>query len=77
MGFTNPRPLERVSEMQESSRFVCQEEEGTIWISHPYRGIYRIKRKEDGSAIYRLFGLESGLPSENHNHVFRIKDEMF
>lgn len=71
-----PAPEDRIREMQESARFVCQDEDGTIWISHPYRGIYRIKRDDNGNAIYRLFGKESGLPSGNHNHIFNIKGEM-
>jgi len=61
----------------ESCRFVEQDMRGNIWMAHPYRGIYRITPNGSlGFAEVKKFGAESGLPSSNLNHLFRIQNNI-
>lgn len=65
------------TEINESCRLMEQDKEGDLWISHPYRGIYRVKFSTDLMAIdVKLFGKNEGLPSENLNHVFHIQNDV-
>lgn len=66
----------RLGGMVESSRFICQEKDGTIWMAHPYRGIYRIQRDGQGGFRHDHFTEEHGLPSRLNNHVFTLKNEI-
>lgn len=61
----------------ESLRFLTSDSEGTIWASHPYRGIYKISISADGKKYStRLFTEKDGLPSKLDNHVFKIKNRV-
>lgn len=63
--------------LEESSRFIVQDEGGSYWMSHPYRGIYRISDPTDpAKRRVRLMGPAQGLPSHLHNHVFKINGEI-
>lgn len=56
----------------ESSRFV--ETDGRfIWVSHPYRGVFRLNPQTKGIKKYTSL---DGLPSDLDNHVFRIKNKI-
>jgi DNA-binding CsgD family transcriptional regulator len=44
-----------------------------IWISHPYRGVYKISLP--GNAVKRYTD-KDGLPSTLNNHVFKIKNKV-
>jgi DNA-binding CsgD family transcriptional regulator len=57
---------------KESSRFV--ETDGDyIWVSHPYRGVYKINVADKTVQQYTQ---QNGLPSEKDNHVFTIKNKI-
>lgn len=61
----------------ESCRIIEQDQSGNIWISHPYRGIYKVVLKKDLSGMeVKLYGQKDGLPSNNLNHVFEINKEI-
>lgn len=60
----------------ESARFVVVENEHTIWVAHPYKGIYRIKLKGNDSTEVKLYNHNKGLFSANNNYVFKIKDRI-
>ncbi len=61
----------------ESLRFLAKDNNGAIWASHPYRGIYRIQLAADKKAYTaRLLTEKDGLPSTLGNHVFRIKNRV-
>ncbi len=59
--------------LNESSRFIVQENENLIWVAHPYRGIFKIKRSDNS---VELLGANNGLPSDLHNHVFKINNQL-
>ena len=66
------------NEMQgynQSSRYIEQDENGYLWISHGYLGIYKLK--PDSAFHYikelKLYNNKQGLPSSEFNTLYRIK----
>jgi ligand-binding sensor domain-containing protein/DNA-binding CsgD family transcriptional regulator len=45
----------------------------SLWISHPYRGVYKIMLQD--SSIHK-YAKEQGLPSTLNNHVFKVKNQI-
>lgn len=68
-GFQDAGKLENFSE---SSRYI-ETETNTIWVSHPYRGIFSIRLP--GKEV-KLFSEKDGLPAILDNHVFKIKGKI-
>ncbi len=62
----------------ESSRVMFFDASGNLWISHGYKGIYRIKIKPYDDIIeeVKLYGPDQGLPSELNNELFYIRGEL-
>ena len=60
----------------ESSRFVAIDNDDNIWVSHPYHGVYKISKKNDGSFLTETYTDKNGLPSALNNHVYKIKNEI-
>jgi ligand-binding sensor domain-containing protein/DNA-binding CsgD family transcriptional regulator len=67
--FTDIGSLEK---FKESSRYL-ETDDKHIWVSHPYRGVYRIILPEKS---IRLFSQKDGLPTDLDNHVFKIKGKI-
>jgi DNA-binding CsgD family transcriptional regulator len=48
-----------------------------IWVSHPFHGLYKIKKDTSGgNSTPKLYTNKNGLPSILNNHVYTIKDEL-
>ena len=61
----------------ESSRFIVQDKSNNYWMAHPYRGLYKITAPHDpAQRKVELLGPDQGLPSNLHNHVFKINGEV-
>lgn len=58
-----------VRNFTESSRYI-ETDAGVLWVSHPYRGVYKINLYSDEVS---LFTKKEGLPDDLNNHVFKIK----
>lgn len=59
--------------LNESCRIMVRENDGTLWISHPYRGIFRVRLTPGLDSVEsKLFGKSEGLPSNLFNYVFLI-----
>ncbi|MEN0005684.1 MAG: triple tyrosine motif-containing protein [Bacteroidota bacterium] len=70
-------PLFDIPNFKESSRFLVQDSRGDYWVSHPYKGVYRIQNAtRQGIQKIDRFGPVQGLPSYLHNHVFLINDQI-
>jgi ligand-binding sensor domain-containing protein/DNA-binding CsgD family transcriptional regulator len=65
--------LKQIPGLDESSRFLVQEDKDILWMAHPYRGIFKINR---GTNTINLLGAKDGLPSDLHNHVFRVGNQI-
>ncbi len=63
--------------LEESCRIMEEDDFGNVWISHPYRGVYKVQVADDLTTIkVQLYGATDGLPSNNLNHVFKINEEI-
>jgi len=73
-GFTDQGKIEGLSE---SFRFLAIDNSGSIWSSHPYRGVYRFELSPGGKS-YRttLYTDTDGLPVSLGNYVYRIKSRV-
>ena len=56
-----------------SARFLATDADQHIWISHPYRGVYKINLKDSSTKLYTS---DQGLPSTLNNHVYKIKNKV-
>ena len=56
-----------------SARFLATDADQNIWISHPYRGVYKINLKDSSTKLYTS---DQGLPSTLNNHVYKIKNKV-
>jgi len=60
----------------ESARFMVVENDRTAWVSHPYKGIYRITILPDNRTAIKLYDQNKGLFSSNNNYIFKIKNRI-
>ena len=71
------RKYKDIENLTESSRLLALENQHTIWMSHPYRGVFRVELNDDFSTkSVDKYGAKDGLPSDNFNHAFRIRNEV-
>lgn len=61
-----------IKNFTESSRFV-EVDSNNIWISHPYRGVFKI---DLSNYAVTKFSREDGLPSDLDNHVFKLQNKI-
>jgi ligand-binding sensor domain-containing protein/DNA-binding CsgD family transcriptional regulator len=61
----------------ESSRFVTIDNNtNTIWVAHPYKGIYKVSFNNKLEPVVKLYSTRDGLSSINNNYVFRIRNQI-
>lgn len=61
----------------ESSRIIAQVKKNQLWVSHPYRGVYRITHDDLFNNVdVTLYDESLGLPSLLLNYVFNIDGEI-
>jgi len=56
----------------EYSQFVAIDNNNTIWVGHPYRGIYKMDFHLGQPVSVRLYTEEQGLPSSVKNQLFKV-----
>jgi DNA-binding CsgD family transcriptional regulator len=61
----------------ESSRYLAVDATGSIWVSHPYRGLYRLTQNTAGKFTIKNYGEKEGLPSLLNNHIAIIKNKVY
>lgn len=62
--------IKKYKELKESCRIMTQDENGNIWIAHPYRGIYKVQLAEDLASLkVKLYHKEDGYPCENLSSI--------
>jgi DNA-binding CsgD family transcriptional regulator len=69
---------QKIKGFDESSRFLCQDSDDKIWMSHGSKGIYQItlNQKADSVTSVSFYDSANGLPSSYGNIVFEIKEEI-
>lgn len=70
--------LDKMKGFDESSRIFEEDEKGYIWVSHAYRGLFRLKPDYEGRRFteVRKFGEEEGLPADLYITVSKIRGEL-
>lgn len=65
---------QKIKGLEESCRFMVKDEDGAVWISHPYRGLYRVEWQPEYKAVSKVsfYNTQNGLPSTLNNGVFPI-----
>ena len=58
----------------ESARVLEEDDRGIIWMTHGFKGVFRIELNNKSDSVVRsdFFGVESGFPSNNYINVFKI-----
>jgi len=61
---------------QESSRLMVRGKKENIWVSHPYRGLFKLRFNKDFSTLegVQLYNSKQGFPSDLQINVFKIGD---
>ena len=65
--------LGNIKSFSGSARFLAIDTNNYIWVSHPYRGVYKISLKDSTTKLYTS---DHGLPSTLNNHVYKIKNKV-
>jgi hypothetical protein len=62
----------------ESSRVMEQDQDGDLWVTHGYKGAYKIQLNTANDSITQVtyYGTEKGFPSTHLINVFRIRNEL-
>ncbi len=60
----------------ESSRFMAVDKDSSIWVSHPYHGVFKIVKSNNDTYTTKTYTDKNGLPALLNNHVFKIKNEV-
>jgi ligand-binding sensor domain-containing protein/DNA-binding CsgD family transcriptional regulator len=61
----------------ESSRLIQVDSDNSIWVAHPYRGVFNVKLvPEDDSVTFKRFDSIDGLSSDLLNDVFKVNEEV-
>jgi DNA-binding CsgD family transcriptional regulator len=64
-----------ITGFSESARFVAVDDNDMVWVSHPYRGVYRLPLSMTNAA-FKLYTEENGLPSSLNNYVYKIRNRI-
>lgn len=70
--------VKQLEGFSESSRILEQDRAGNIWVSHPYRGVFKVKIDPLEARIISVqsYGKEEGLPSELFINVCLINEQI-
>jgi DNA-binding CsgD family transcriptional regulator len=68
----------KVKGFNESSRIMAEGAGGNIWMTHGYKGAFKIKLSEDLDSVVHVdyYGNNKGFPSNNLINVFKIRNEL-
>lgn len=72
------RLLGKIEGFNESSRIFEEDELGNIWMSHGYKGIYKLQLEDDLRSFKSVkhYTANNGLPSSYNLNVFKIKGKI-
>ena len=64
----------KIKGLNESCRIMVKDEDGSVWVSHPYRGVYHITWSPDAEYEFhiRSYSDTNGLPTNLNNYVFQV-----
>ena len=59
-----------------NSQFMAIDNNNTVWVGHPYRGVYKLDLNDTAHIQVKLYTGKNGLPSYLKNHLFKIKNHI-
>src|SRR3984957_9912419 len=59
-----------------NSQFMAVDNNNTVWVGHPYRGVYKLDLNDTANIQVKLYTGKNGLPSYLKNHLFKIKNHI-
>lgn len=69
--------IRKLNGFEESSRILEQDVNGDIWMTHGYKGVYRLRLNEALDSLeYKYYGTESGLPTNLLISVWKINNRL-
>jgi len=70
---------QKIKGFSESSRIQTWDDYGNLWITHGYKGIYRLRMNEEMDSVvkYNLYNSNHGLPSDLGNSVFILDEKIY
>jgi DNA-binding CsgD family transcriptional regulator len=77
---TNPSAAgsKQLNGLNESCRVMEMGADGHVWVSHPYRGVFKIDPTLDTDTIkFQTLGAENGLPTQLNNYVFKLGSDVY
>lgn len=68
----------KVSGFSEPSRYVEQDARGDIWVSHAYKGLYKLRLSPDLKKVadIKSYTSEQGLPGEFNINLFNLQNQI-
>lgn len=72
------RFVSKIKGFNESFRVFEEDNEGNLWMSHGFKGIYKISfgNSPDSIKSFRFYTVKDGLPTNFNMNVFKIKDKI-
>lgn len=62
----------------ESSRFMVIQADTVVWVSHPYRGVFKLNLHPDIKQVDSIrYDSSKGLPDLLGNHIFKVRNDIF
>ncbi|MDX8337558.1 two-component regulator propeller domain-containing protein [Draconibacterium sp. IB214405] len=70
---------QKINNFYESSRFLTEDKNGKIWISHGARGVFRVtlNGQKDSVAEVKLYGAKDGLPNDLNNILIKADESWY
>ncbi|MFN0290708.1 ligand-binding sensor domain-containing protein [Pedobacter helvus] len=65
-----------INNFNESARFLLADNKNNIWVSHPYKGVYKIALADMRTKRVTLYTDKKGLPSTFNNHIYQVKNKI-
>jgi len=69
-------PISTIPGLQESSRIMIFDKDKNLWISHPYKKLYKVNFNKDfTNSNLKIYNAESGFKTDKRNYVFNVLGE--
>lgn len=68
----------KIDNFWEPSRYVEQDDHGDIWVSHAYKGLYRLTLSADFRKVIKIrhYGEKNGLPGDYNINMFMLENKL-
>lgn len=68
----------RLEGFSESSRIFEEDQDGSVWMSHGYKGVYRLELNQSRDSLLKVnfYGQKDGLPTNMLNNVYKINNQL-